>query len=81
MKALVECRRFELEWRLAGLPALQSSQPGQVRKEAATTIEASAGGWARLLKFRESDTPDCMGSAGSIVPNVHATGKAGTCNA
>lgn len=51
MKALVECRRFELEWCLAGLPALQSSQPGQVRKEAATTIEASAGGWARLLNL------------------------------
>ncbi|GAB7562973.1 hypothetical protein LG202_10120 [Methylobacillus methanolivorans] len=49
MKALAVTRPFELEWCLAGLPALQSSEPGQVRKEAATTIEASAGGLARLL--------------------------------
>ena len=36
---------------MAGLPALQSSEPGQVRKEAATTIQASAGGQARHLSF------------------------------
>ena len=36
-------------YELAGLPALQSSEPGQVRKEAATAIYASAGGKARLL--------------------------------
>jgi len=35
---------FGLKYCKAGLPALQGSQPGQVRKEAATTIEASAGG-------------------------------------
>ena len=40
-------------YELAGLPALQSSEPGQVRKEAATAIYASAGGKARLL-FRVS---------------------------
>jgi hypothetical protein len=35
---------FRVEFCQAGLPALQSSQLGQVRKEAATTAEASAGG-------------------------------------
>lgn len=39
---------IKVKYGLAGLPALQNSQPGQVRKEAATTVEASAGGWARL---------------------------------
>jgi len=42
---IFRCARNEL----AGLPALQSSEPGQVRKEAATAINASAGGKARLL--------------------------------
>ena len=36
-------------YELAGLPALQHSEPGQVRKEAATATYASAGGKARLL--------------------------------
>lgn len=54
MKALADARPFELECCLAGLPALQSSEPGQVRKEAATTIEASAGGLARLLTNRKT---------------------------
>jgi hypothetical protein len=36
-------------YELAGLPALQRSEPGQVRKEAATATYASAGGKARLL--------------------------------
>jgi len=39
--------QYQLKYNAAGLPALHSSQPGQVRKEAATTIHASAGGWAR----------------------------------
>ena len=34
---------------LAGLPALWCSKPGQVRKEAAIAITASAGVKARLL--------------------------------
>jgi hypothetical protein len=34
---------------LAGLPALQGGESGQVRKEAATATTASAGGKARLL--------------------------------
>ncbi|CAH1196141.1 hypothetical protein NTGBS_200089 [Candidatus Nitrotoga sp. BS] len=40
---------------LAGLPALQGGEPGQIRKEAAITITASAGGKARLLIRSWSD--------------------------
>ena len=40
---------LQLREELAGLPALQGSEPGQVRKEAAIVITASAGGKARLL--------------------------------
>ena len=41
-------REFVID-ELAGLPALWCSKPGQVRKEAAIAITASAGVKARLL--------------------------------
>lgn len=34
---------FVVKYAAAGLPALQSSQPGQMRKQAATTIEQVPG--------------------------------------
>lgn len=34
---------------MAGLPALQGGQPGQVRKEAATTLEQVPGVWLATL--------------------------------
>lgn len=39
--------QFQVKYASAGLPALQDSQPGQIRKEAATTVAASAGDQAR----------------------------------
>ena len=36
---------------MAGLPAWLEDELGQVRKEAATVFDASAGGWARHLFF------------------------------
>ena len=37
---------------LAGLPALQSSQSGQMRKQAATTIAQVPGVWLASYLFR-----------------------------
>jgi len=52
---------------MAGLPALHSSEPGQVRKEAATAISASAGGQARHpFRIGWSDVAD-GGVAGSVL--------------
>ena len=46
---MVCSRLFGSVKELAGLPALQGGEPGQVRKEAAIPFTASAGGKARLL--------------------------------
>jgi len=48
LSCVAGCVQYRI-YELAGLPALQSSESGQVRKEAATAIYASAGGKARLL--------------------------------
>jgi hypothetical protein len=48
LSCIAGCVQYRI-YELAGLPALQSSESGQVRKEAATAIYASAGGKARLL--------------------------------
>ena len=45
---------LDVEYQLAGLPALQDSQPGQVRKEAATTVEQVPGVWLASFDLKNS---------------------------
>ena len=44
-----------LEFAVAGLPALRGGEPGQVRKEVATAIAASAGVRLATFAFGEGD--------------------------
>jgi len=52
-----------VKYALAGLPALQSSQPGQMRKQAATTIQQVPGvRLASLISFfKATDIPAIIG--------------------
>ena len=51
---------LQVEYQPAGLLALRRSEPGQVRKEAATAISLECRGWARLPQLHVRHTPQYL---------------------